>query len=99
MRLQRYYGHLENLLWPDLIVVGGGVSKKADKFLPLLAPPHPDRGGPAAEQRRHHRRGLPGRDEWTGRRGRLADAGQVLQQVRRAALVDPVRPGAPRPAT
>jgi polyphosphate glucokinase len=35
-RLQRYYSHLEDLLWPDLIVVGGGVSKKADKFLPLL---------------------------------------------------------------
>lgn len=35
-RLQRYYSHLEDLLWPDLIVVGGGISKKADKFLPLL---------------------------------------------------------------
>ena len=35
-RLQRYYAHVEDLLWPDLIVVGGGVSKKADKFLPLL---------------------------------------------------------------
>ena len=35
-RLQRYYSHVEDLLWPDLIVVGGGVSKKADKFLPLL---------------------------------------------------------------
>ncbi|GAA1145782.1 polyphosphate--glucose phosphotransferase [Ornithinicoccus hortensis] len=35
-RLQRYYGHVEDLLWPDLILVGGGVSKKADKFLPLL---------------------------------------------------------------
>jgi polyphosphate glucokinase len=35
-RLQRYYSHVENLLWPDLIVVGGGVSRKADKFLPLL---------------------------------------------------------------
>src|ERR687893_469163 len=35
-RLQRYYSHLEALLWPDLIVVGGGVSRKADKFLPLL---------------------------------------------------------------
>lgn len=35
-RLQRYYSHLENLLWPDLIVVGGGVSKDADEFLPLL---------------------------------------------------------------
>jgi polyphosphate glucokinase len=35
-RLQWYYSHVENLLWPDLIVVGGGVSRKADKFLPLL---------------------------------------------------------------
>lgn len=35
-RLQRYYGHIEDLLWPDLIIVGGGVSKKSEKFLPLL---------------------------------------------------------------
>lgn len=35
-RLQRYYSHVESLLWPDLFVVGGGISKSADKFLPLL---------------------------------------------------------------
>jgi polyphosphate glucokinase len=35
-RLQHYYRTLEKLFWPDLFVVGGGVSKKADKFLPLL---------------------------------------------------------------
>ncbi|MFC5379940.1 polyphosphate--glucose phosphotransferase [Aquipuribacter nitratireducens] len=35
-RLQRYYALLELLLQPDLIIVGGGVSKKHDKFLPLL---------------------------------------------------------------
>ena len=35
-RLQRYYSELEKLLWPDLFVVGGGVSKKHEKFLPLL---------------------------------------------------------------
>ncbi len=35
-RLQRYYTTVENLLWPDLFLVGGGVSRKADKFLPLL---------------------------------------------------------------
>ena len=35
-RLQRFYGAIEDLLWPTLIVVGGGISKKADKFLPLL---------------------------------------------------------------
>lgn len=35
-RLQRYYRVVEDLFWPDLIVVGGGVSKKSEKFLPLL---------------------------------------------------------------
>lgn len=35
-RLQRYFGTVENLLWPDLFVVGGGVSRKSAKFLPLL---------------------------------------------------------------
>ncbi len=35
-RLNEYLAELERLLWPDLIVVGGGISKKADKFLPKL---------------------------------------------------------------
>jgi polyphosphate glucokinase len=35
-RLQRFYSHLERLFSPDLILVGGGVSKSHDKFLPLL---------------------------------------------------------------
>ncbi|MBA2455373.1 MAG: ROK family protein [Nocardioidaceae bacterium] len=35
-RLQRYFAYVEDLLWPDLIVVGGGVSKHAKQFLPLL---------------------------------------------------------------
>ncbi|WES65382.1 ROK family protein [Microbacter sp. GSS18] len=35
-RLQWYYGHIEFLFSPDLFIVGGGVSKHADKFLPLL---------------------------------------------------------------
>jgi len=35
-RLQRYYETLEALFWPDLIVVGGGVSKHSEKFLPKL---------------------------------------------------------------
>lgn len=34
--LQRYFARIEDLLWPDLIVVGGGVSKRSEKFLPLL---------------------------------------------------------------
>lgn len=36
-RLQRYFRTVEDLLWPDLIVVGGGVSKRSEKFLPLLS--------------------------------------------------------------
>lgn len=35
-RLTRYYRQLERLFSPELFVVGGGVSKKADEFLPLL---------------------------------------------------------------
>jgi len=35
-RVNRYLSAMERLLWPDLIVVGGGVSKKHEKFLPLL---------------------------------------------------------------
>jgi polyphosphate glucokinase len=34
--LTRYYSMLERLISPDLFVVGGGVSKHADKFLPLI---------------------------------------------------------------
>jgi polyphosphate glucokinase len=35
-RLTKFYRKLEKLFSPELFVVGGGVSKKADKFLPLL---------------------------------------------------------------
>jgi polyphosphate glucokinase len=35
-RLQKYYSTLEALLTPDLFIVGGGVSKEYEEFLPLL---------------------------------------------------------------
>jgi polyphosphate glucokinase len=35
-RLQKYYSTLERLLVPDLFIVGGGVSKNHEKFLPML---------------------------------------------------------------
>jgi polyphosphate glucokinase len=35
-RVNRYLTVLENLIWPDLFIVGGGVSKKADRWVPLL---------------------------------------------------------------
>jgi len=36
VRLQRYYSHVEMLFSPELFIVGGGVSKSYDQFLPLL---------------------------------------------------------------
>jgi polyphosphate glucokinase len=35
-RVQEYLEHLEMLLRPDLFVIGGGVSKKADNYLPHI---------------------------------------------------------------
>jgi polyphosphate glucokinase len=35
-RLRDYYRTLERLFSPELFVVGGGISKQADQFLPLL---------------------------------------------------------------
>lgn len=35
-RLDTYLHHMQNYLWPDLIIIGGGVSKKHNKFLPCL---------------------------------------------------------------
>jgi polyphosphate glucokinase len=35
-RLTTYYSTLEMLFSPDLFVVGGGISKQADEFLPLI---------------------------------------------------------------
>ena len=35
-RLNRYFHHIEFLFSPDLIIIGGGVSKKHEKFLPYI---------------------------------------------------------------
>jgi polyphosphate glucokinase len=35
-RVDEYLEHMEALLAPDLFIIGGGISKKSDKFLPLL---------------------------------------------------------------
>jgi polyphosphate glucokinase len=35
-RVQEYMSHVEHLFTPDLFVVGGGVSKDAEKWVPLL---------------------------------------------------------------
>jgi polyphosphate glucokinase len=35
-RVNEFLGRMEMLLSPDLFIIGGGVSKKHEKFLPLL---------------------------------------------------------------
>ncbi len=37
-RFDRYLKHLHELLWPDLIIVGGGIVKHADRFIDRLDP-------------------------------------------------------------
>lgn len=35
-KVQKYLRRLEKLLWPELFIIGGGVSKKPDKWFPLI---------------------------------------------------------------
>ncbi len=39
-RVNEYVQRVEYLFSPDLFIIGGGVSKKADKFLPFIHPAH-----------------------------------------------------------
>jgi polyphosphate glucokinase len=35
-RVDEYLAHVEALVWPSLFIIGGGISKKSDKFITLL---------------------------------------------------------------
>ena len=35
-RLNRYLQQMEKLFWPDLFIIGGGISKESENFIPLL---------------------------------------------------------------
>ncbi len=35
-RLNKYFTALEKLFWPDLFIIGGGISKESEKYLSLL---------------------------------------------------------------
>ena len=34
--LNEYLDRIDELIWPDLVILGGGVSKRAERFVPLL---------------------------------------------------------------
>jgi polyphosphate glucokinase len=36
-RVDEYLDRMESLLWPNLIIIGGGISRKSSKFLPRLS--------------------------------------------------------------
>lgn len=35
-KVNPYLGYVESLLWPDLIIISGGISKKPERFFPYL---------------------------------------------------------------
>jgi polyphosphate glucokinase len=35
-RLSQFLLEMEKLFWPDLFIIGGGISKESDKYIPLL---------------------------------------------------------------
>lgn len=35
-RLNKYLTAMDKLFWPDLFIIGGGISKESEKFIPLL---------------------------------------------------------------
>jgi polyphosphate glucokinase len=35
-RLNKYLIEMEKLFWPDLFIIGGGISKQSEKYIPLL---------------------------------------------------------------
>ena len=54
-RLQKYLRLVERLVWPELIIIGGGVSRHADQFLP-----HIDLNTPMVPARLHNDAGIVG---------------------------------------
>ncbi len=54
-RVERYLRHVQLLLQPSLIIVGGGVSKKADRWLPLI-----DAGAPVVPAQLRNEAGIIG---------------------------------------
>ena len=50
-RLSKYLELVESLLWPELFILGGGVSKDADSFVPLLDVPDASRRRDAPQRR------------------------------------------------
>ena len=55
--LDEHLHAIDKLFWPNLIILGGGVSKNADKFIPRLTVRPRGRPRDAPQRRRDRRRG------------------------------------------
>ena len=59
--LAEYLDAIDALIWPDLVIIGGGISKHADRFIHDLPVRVALRARDAPEPRRHRRRRHAGR--------------------------------------
>ena len=69
--LDEHLIRIDELIWPELIILGGGVSKNFDKFGPRLTV-RPGRGSAAAQRRGDHRCGGDRRGGCRARRCRAS---------------------------
>lgn len=73
-RLHRYFTHVEMLFTPDLFIIGGGISKNPEKFLPYF---EEDVRTPIVMAELRNNAGIAGAAVWA--------AGMPSEQARRAA--------------
>lgn len=73
-RLRRYFTHVEMLFTPDLFIIGGGISKNPEKFLPYF---EEDVRTPIVMAELRNNAGIVGAAVWA--------AGMPSEQARRAA--------------
>ena len=73
-RLRRYFTHVEMLFTPDLFIIGGGISKNPEKFLPYFIE---DVRTPIVMAELRNNAGIVGAAVWA--------AGMPSEQARRAA--------------
>lgn len=73
-RLHRYFTHVEMLFTPDLFIIGGGISKNPEKFLPYF---EEDVRTPIVMAELRNNAGIVGAAVWA--------AGMPSEQARRAA--------------
>lgn len=73
-RLRRYFTHVEMLFTPDLFIIGGGISKNPEKFLPYF---EEDVRTPIVMAELRNNAGIVGAAVWA--------AGMPTEQARRAA--------------